>query len=275
MDQNKDYYAILGVLPEAEAEVIRAVYLALAKKYHPDSGGGAANEDRQKEINEAYEILNDPEARKAYDTTREGQANDTGDYNPDIDDENLTVDDFQVDWEIAVEYCPELEGLLKEVASISPTLSIVFQTTILGGKAFNDAPEIRDHLISSFFVRYFGNSPVIQSFAKGLLQSKKMAAAKELNKVVKVFGDAIDAIDLILKITNKYDLHNEKWPEIEYGSIILEYKNFGIYKHNDGSFFVSSGPNDIAFGGKCFSTLDKVIKYIEGPMRKLMWGGST
>lgn len=51
MDTNKDYYAILGVLPEAEPEIIRAVYLALAKKYHPDSAGATGNEERLKEIN--------------------------------------------------------------------------------------------------------------------------------------------------------------------------------------------------------------------------------
>ena len=42
MDTGKDYYAILGVMPEAEPEIIRAVYLALAKKYHPDNQRGWA-----------------------------------------------------------------------------------------------------------------------------------------------------------------------------------------------------------------------------------------
>jgi curved DNA-binding protein CbpA len=43
MKTGRGYYAILGVLPDAEAEVIRAAYLALAKKYHPDSSGSSVH----------------------------------------------------------------------------------------------------------------------------------------------------------------------------------------------------------------------------------------
>jgi len=58
-----------------------------------------------------------------------------------------------------------LARLLKEVAAISPTISIVFQSTILSNKAFNDADKIKDDLISLFLVRYFGSSNAIQGFA--------------------------------------------------------------------------------------------------------------
>jgi curved DNA-binding protein len=104
VDPNKDYYAILGVLPEAEAEVIRAVYLALSKKYHPDSNDGSASNDRQREINEAYEILSDPKSRGEYDATKAERSNTTGDYEPEVDDEDLSVDDYQDDWNLAVQY---------------------------------------------------------------------------------------------------------------------------------------------------------------------------
>tara|TARA_Y100000310_G_scaffold332464_1_gene408099 strand:- start:332 stop:877 length:546 start_codon:yes stop_codon:yes gene_type:complete len=83
------------VLPDAEAEVIRAVFLALAKKYHPDSSGNAESGGKFKEINAAYEILNNPEKRKEYDATRPEQSNTTGQYEPDIDDEDLFVADRQ------------------------------------------------------------------------------------------------------------------------------------------------------------------------------------
>ena len=130
MDTGKDYYAILGVMPEAEPEIIRAVYLALAKKYHPDSSGDSGNEDRLKEINAAYEILNNSARRREYDATRAEGNFETGDYEPNVDDEDLYSDDIKDDWEFAVEYHPELAKLLEEVASISPTLSIVFQSTV-------------------------------------------------------------------------------------------------------------------------------------------------
>jgi DnaJ-class molecular chaperone len=61
----KDYYAILGVDRSADEKAIKAAYRKLARKYHPDVNRG--KDDRFKEINEAYEVLSDPEKRRRYD----------------------------------------------------------------------------------------------------------------------------------------------------------------------------------------------------------------
>jgi curved DNA-binding protein CbpA len=61
----KDYYKIIGVNPDAEAEVIKAAYWALAKKYHPDRKTPDA--ERMKDINEAYACLSDPQLKADYD----------------------------------------------------------------------------------------------------------------------------------------------------------------------------------------------------------------
>ena len=64
----KDYYKILGVSRTANPNEIKTVYRRLARKYHPDvNPGDQAAEARFKEINEAYEVLADPEKRKRYD----------------------------------------------------------------------------------------------------------------------------------------------------------------------------------------------------------------
>ncbi len=64
----KDYYNILGVSKNASQEEIRKAYRKLAVKYHPDKNqGDSQSEERFKEINEAYEVLRDPEKRKKYD----------------------------------------------------------------------------------------------------------------------------------------------------------------------------------------------------------------
>ncbi len=65
----KDYYKILGVDRNANENTIKKVYRNLAMKYHPDRNPGREKEanEKFKEINEAYEILGDPEKRKQYD----------------------------------------------------------------------------------------------------------------------------------------------------------------------------------------------------------------
>ncbi|MDE2150509.1 MAG: DnaJ domain-containing protein [Gammaproteobacteria bacterium] len=63
----KDYYKILGVSRGASAEEVKRAYRRLARQYHPDKNKAAGAEDRFKEINEAHEVLSDPEKRRAYD----------------------------------------------------------------------------------------------------------------------------------------------------------------------------------------------------------------
>jgi curved DNA-binding protein len=63
----KDYYKILGVARDASQDEIKGVYRRLARKYHPDVSKEKNAEDRFKEVQEAYEVLKDPEKRAAYD----------------------------------------------------------------------------------------------------------------------------------------------------------------------------------------------------------------
>jgi len=64
----KDYYKVLGVDRKVSAEDIKKAYRKLAIKYHPDKNAGNKEaEEKFKEINEANEVLSDPEKRKKYD----------------------------------------------------------------------------------------------------------------------------------------------------------------------------------------------------------------
>lgn len=64
----KDYYKTLGVSRNASQDDIKKAYRKLAVKYHPDKNpDDKETENRFKEINEAYEVLKDPEKRKKYD----------------------------------------------------------------------------------------------------------------------------------------------------------------------------------------------------------------
>ena len=64
----KDYYKTLGVPKGASTDDIKKAYRKLARQYHPDVNKKSDAEKKFKEINEAHEVLSDPEKRKRYDT---------------------------------------------------------------------------------------------------------------------------------------------------------------------------------------------------------------
>lgn len=67
-EEKRDYYEVLGVQKGADEGEIKRAYRTLAKKYHPDMNPGDAEAERKfKEVNEAYDVLSDPDKRAKYD----------------------------------------------------------------------------------------------------------------------------------------------------------------------------------------------------------------
>jgi curved DNA-binding protein len=62
-----DYYEVLGVRRTADAQEIQQAFRKLARRYHPDVNKDPSAEERFKEINEAYQVLSDPQTRARYD----------------------------------------------------------------------------------------------------------------------------------------------------------------------------------------------------------------
>ena len=63
----RDYYEVLGVPRDADADQLQQAFRRLARANHPDVNRDPAAEERFKEINEAYQVLSDPEQRRRYD----------------------------------------------------------------------------------------------------------------------------------------------------------------------------------------------------------------
>ena len=68
MASKRDYYEVLGIEKGADEAAIKKAYRALAKKYHPDvNPGDKSAEEKFKEVNEAYQVLSNPQKRAQYD----------------------------------------------------------------------------------------------------------------------------------------------------------------------------------------------------------------
>lgn len=82
MSEKRNYYDVLGVSKNANESEIKSAFRKLSKKYHPDVCKDADAEDKFKEINEAYNVLSDPEKKQMYDTYGTVDPNDLRQQDP-------------------------------------------------------------------------------------------------------------------------------------------------------------------------------------------------
>src|SRR4051794_3313414 len=78
-----DYYTVLGVARTATDAEIKRAFRKLAQQWHPDVNKDPAADERFKQINEAYQVLSDPQRRQSYDMFgRAGVGGDEAGYQP-------------------------------------------------------------------------------------------------------------------------------------------------------------------------------------------------
>ncbi|MBW7834528.1 MAG: DnaJ domain-containing protein [Simplicispira suum] len=210
MNKEKDYYGIFGILPSAEDFVIRAVYKALAQRYHPDKYSGTKDKSdlRMVEINEAYAILSVPSKRKEYDELRGSntQASDSYFNGPASDEVPPNFDPLEEDWMLASKYYPDLLQIEIRLSKISWRLAYSYRAYVLEAQKFKERKTIADSMMQQFLILYFGTNKEIIAFALKLINSGNKPAARTLNKTVRVLGSKIDVGRVIEQISSDFRL---------------------------------------------------------------------
>ncbi|MEK7992442.1 MAG: DnaJ domain-containing protein [Planctomycetota bacterium] len=212
MDCSKDYYSILGVLPDAEDVVIRAAYKALVHRYHPDKWDGDPQLAHQKtaELNEAYDVLSDPQRRSKYD---QGRAVQRGSYESDEkQDESFDGELSQLEgrWNVAIQIFPDLAQIRQKLAKTAHRLAFAYMVLLLETKNFQEREQIAELMEQSFLERYFGTDPRIILFARELISFGFKDAIRSLNKYVDVMGSNVSADLLIQKVEEEHKLASRR-----------------------------------------------------------------
>ncbi|HZS11573.1 MAG TPA: DnaJ domain-containing protein [Nitrospirales bacterium] len=149
-----DYYTALGITPDASDEDVKKAYRQLVFRYHPDRNpGDATAEVRIREINAAYEVLGDSEARRSYDRLRYGP--DRRGWEEEKADPDVVLQAMQA--KLADEGRKEVFGILmKQVSLVKEELRIIRARTVAdqGYDAFKEpivaerAREMVDELVA-------------------------------------------------------------------------------------------------------------------------------
>lgn len=197
-----DYYAILHVLPSADADVIKAAFRVLARRYHPDCCTGSKEDAhrRMQEINAAYEVLSNEQKRAAYDRER-GQTKSEAEFDGDGDETDVL---FEQDWQVACKYCPDAKICFDYLSRFSTKLAFSYVSYLIDTKKFQACREIAQNLQNDFARNYFGNNILIQRFACQLLLVGEKDAAKAINQAVRVLGKSLSVDQLRQQVFSEY-----------------------------------------------------------------------
>jgi curved DNA-binding protein CbpA len=214
MDFNKDYYAILYILPTADLAIVKAAYKAMLKVYHPDKYGGSQDEAHQKtiEINESYSVLSNIDERNKYDEYRRQNNSEGNEYSykeeSELDKESSSAfNDLEQDWQTTIKYVPELLKIVENLTKTSSKLAFTYKAVMLESKLFSKKEAIAQKMEADFLSLYFGSNNIIQQFGQSLIHDKHKSAARELNKAIVALGQDIDAEQIIDQIENEFKIY--------------------------------------------------------------------
>jgi len=260
MSIDADFYAVLGVLPDAEHVVIVAAYRALASLYHPDKWKGdvAAATRRMAEINVAYGVLSDVEKRKAYDATRAPSRSTFAESDEESDNAfDQAMSEVEDRWQTAVEIFPDLAVIRKRLNLVAHRLAFAFVTVMLETMRFNERIEIALAMENNFLQRYFGTDPSILIYVKKLISDGQREAVKAVNRYVDVLGSDVPASVIINKVDTRFNLKSE--------TSIAAQKFKSALASGEYNAAANAGFTWLTANGYTFNTSPSGIRVMKGP----------
>ena len=185
-DASKDYFAVLGLSPHADPDVVKAAYRALAKKYHPDRqpDGETAVRDKFHELQEAYELLRDEQQRRHYISLRERaeQRHKEAAAHHARPVMLLRLDDR---WEHLVREFPDTARDHARFCMISPRLGQQFKLTILGTGNPASFARIAARMERRFYRQHFSYHRDLHTLARKLAHRRRRHALRELSREIR------------------------------------------------------------------------------------------
>ena len=216
----KDYYQILGVPRDASPKDIKSAFRKLARQYHPDvKPNDKAAENTFKAINEANEVLSDPEKRKKYDALgadweRYQQAGGQPggfDYSRYASPAGNRAGAGNANWEVHYGSPDDLAGLFGEQGGFSDFFSTLFGRGRPGGGAAQGPPPAQDYehsLAVSFDEAFRGAGRTLQIGERRI--EAKIPAGVRSGSRVRLAGQGASGGDLYLVIDVQPDARFER-----------------------------------------------------------------
>lgn len=143
MDTNKDYYKILGVSPSVEPEALKAVFRALAKKYHPVTTSEPSTSQKFRDVQEAYDVLSDPELREIYNREK------SGDEDEEEGESRIGLIIAAVAGGLLLVTLAVFLLMSQQIASWIPGMSSVYESIELNKKILGEGLRIPDNKLQS------------------------------------------------------------------------------------------------------------------------------
>ena len=192
MGVTKDYYAVLGLSASADLAAIRSAYTARLRLYQSSvlQGDDLEIEHILHDLKEAFEVLADPDQRRAYDDARQPRTMMVASFQFEKAFEaevNYDISDDEK-WKYIADYFPEVQEVYEDIDKISASLSYSLKTIVLKNNGAEQADLIAAELKKEYLERNFGSDASIQEFVCAAFKEGRRDIALEIYKAIRFLG---------------------------------------------------------------------------------------